>query len=236
MCRCVESKYNYKPETQIRCTLSTPSLPLLSSHSWLKVRRIAFGNQNQLISQSSSFPCSPWTLSILSLPLAKFSQQLKQPLHIVTHGHHTALLLHNHFTLVELLIWVDQCGLVDAPWCTLKKELQFLFLVMCFIGNKTITQAWIFRWRVIVLEGFQIRNNWMKLSLEHIFFISLLCLQGACCFPKCKHSIKCICMGQSFPKCTHISLSSLKKYINPNSWLESGVYTFLALFVHTQQW
>ena len=66
---------------------------------WLEVRRIAPGNLNRLKSQSSSCPCGPRTLSILSLPLEKLSQQLKQPLHIVTHSHHPALLLHNRFAI-----------------------------------------------------------------------------------------------------------------------------------------
>ena len=70
-----------------------------------------------------------------------------------------------------------------------------------------ITRAWIFRWLPNFIWS---RNNWVKLSLEHIFFISLLCLQGWC-----------------FSKCTHFRFKFF--FIIPNLCLESGLSPFLCV-------
>ena len=63
----------------------------------VEVRRIAFGNRSRLMRPVNIM--SLWSLNTLHPKPAKFSQQLKQQLHIVTHGHHSALLLHNRFTM-----------------------------------------------------------------------------------------------------------------------------------------
>ena len=65
--------------------------------------------------------------------------------------------------LVEL-VWTSCC-----PLMYIEKKSLFLYLVMCFIGNKIISQAWIFRWQVIVLENFQIRNNEWNFHLFSYF-------------------------------------------------------------------